>query len=125
MIIGVGCDIVDHTITKKLEWSSNLRVQKRIFSAKEIELSQGAKMVRFLSGRFAAKEAVLKCLGTGMRDGIALTDVQILQTIAGQPYIQLKAEVENIAREMGVFRWHVSISHTDHSSCAFVIAENQ
>lgn len=58
-----------------------------------------------------------------MRDGISLTDVQILQTNAGQPYVKLDGEVKNIAVQMGVFCWHVSISHTDHSSCAFVIAE--
>ena len=124
MIVGVGCDIVDHLMTIKLEWSTNMRIQKRIFSIKEIELSQDKKAHRFFSGRFAAKEAVVKCLGTGMRDGIALTDVQILQTNVGQPYIQLEGEVKNIAEQMGIFRWHVSISHTDHSSYAFVIAEN-
>ena len=58
-----------------------------------------------------------------MRDGIALTDIQILQTNAGQPYIQVEGEVKNIAEQMGVVGWHVSISHTNHSSCAFVVAE--
>lgn len=123
MIVGIGCDMVDHLVTKKLEWSSNAHVQKRIFSIKELELSHGQKTDRFFSGRFAAKEAVLKCLGTGMRDGIVLTDIQILQTNAGQPYIQVEGEVKNIAEQMGVVGWHVTISHTSGTSVAFVIAE--
>lgn len=123
MIVGVGCDIVDHSMTRRLEWSSNAIVQKKIFSVNEIDLAKGQKTDRFFSGRFAAKEAVLKCLGTGMRDGIALTHVQVLQTISGQPIIQLEAEAQNIAQKMGINNWHVSISHTDHSSCAFVVAE--
>jgi holo-[acyl-carrier protein] synthase len=59
-----------------------------------------------------------------MRDGIALTDIQVLQTTTGQPYIQIEGEVKNIAEQMGITAWHISISHTDYSSYAFVVAEN-
>lgn len=123
MIAGIGCDIVEHNITISLGWSSNPRMLQRVFSPKELELYEIHKTDKFLSGRFAAKEAILKCLGTGMRDGIALTDIHVLQTNTGQPYIQIEGEVENIAQQMGILRWYVSISHADHSSCAFVIAE--
>ncbi len=123
MIAGIGCDMVDHIMTCKLKWSSNLRVQKRIFSSKELELFHGENIDRFLSGRFAAKEALLKCLGTGMRDGIALTDIQVLQTNAGKPYIEIEGEVKIIAEQMGIIYWHVSITHTDNCSMAFVVAE--
>ncbi|QXV63982.1 holo-ACP synthase [Mucilaginibacter sp. 21P] len=123
MIIGIGCDIVEHAMTKRLSWSTNLHVQKRLFTENEIALAQGQNTDRFFSGRFAAKEAILKCLGTGMRDGIALTQLEILQTTAGQPVVLLEAEVKSIASEMGINKWHISISHSDHSSFAFVIAE--
>lgn len=123
MIVGIGCDIVEHNITISLGWLSNPRMLQRVFSLKELELYEIHKTNKFLSGRFAAKEAILKCLSTGMKDGIALTDIHVLQTNAGQPYIQIEGEVGNIAHRMGILHWYVTISHTDHSSCAFVIAE--
>lgn len=98
---------------------------QKIFSAKELELFQTHKTDRFISGRFAAKEAVIKCLGTGMKDGIALTDIQILQTDAGKPVIQIEGEVKRIAQQLGIVSWHISISHTTYSSTAFVIAESE
>ncbi|MGN6640038.1 MAG: holo-ACP synthase [Mucilaginibacter sp.] len=52
---------------------------KKIFSDRELSLAHPALTEKFLAGRFAGKEAVLKCLGTGMIDGIALTDIEILQ----------------------------------------------
>lgn len=123
MVIGIGCDIIDHELTKRLGWASNERVQKRIFSKLELQLFSGQQIERFLSGRFAAKEAVLKCLGTGMQDGIALTDIHVLQTATGQPMIEVDGQVKEIANKMGVVKWFISISHTNNTSCAFVIAE--
>jgi holo-[acyl-carrier protein] synthase len=123
MVIGIGCDIIDHELTKRLDWALNERVQERIFSKSELQLSSGQQIERFLSGRFAAKEAVLKCLGSGMKDGIALTDIHVLQTSAGQPFIQVEGKVKEMADSMGIVNWFISISHTNNTSCAFVIAE--
>jgi len=125
MIVGIGCDVVDHNITQSLGWASNLRRMQRIFSEKELELIQVYKTDRFISGRFAGKEAVLKCLSTGMRDDISLTDIQVLQTEAGKPVIQIDGEVKRIAQELGIVTWHISISHTANNSTAFVIAESE
>lgn len=125
MIVGIGCDVVNHNIAQSLGWSSNPRTMQRIFSAKELEIFQAHKTDKFISGRFAAKEAVLKCLGTGMKDGIALTDIQVLQTEAGKPVIQIEGEVKKIAQQLGIVSWHISISHTSNSSTAFVIAEGE
>ncbi|HEV2482771.1 MAG TPA: holo-ACP synthase [Puia sp.] len=123
MIIGIGCDVVDHETTKNLGWSSNLHMLQRIFSAHELKLFEAQRNDRFISGRYAAKEAVLKCLGTGMRDGTALTEIQILQAESGQAVIQIGGEAEELARQLGINTWHISISHTPHSSTAFVVAE--
>ena len=125
MIIGIGCDVVDHKTTQSLDWPSNLFIMRRIFSVKELELFQNHKTDRFISGRFAAKEAVLKCLGTGMKDGIALTDIQVLQNGAGKPVIHIEGEVKKLAQQLGIVYWHISISHTTYSSTAFVVAENE
>lgn len=123
MIIGIGCDVVNHNLTQNLGWLSNSPTVRRVFSPKELELLKANNSVRFISGRFAAKEAILKCLGTGMKDGISLTDIEIFQSDAGQPIIHIKGEVEKIAIRMGIVSWHISISHTDNTSTAFVIAE--
>ncbi|MCU7549819.1 holo-ACP synthase [Chitinophagaceae bacterium LB-8] len=124
MIVGIGCDIVEHRITEQLEWHSDTKVLKRIFSTQELDLYDKEKSSRFLAGRFAAKEAVLKCIGTGMQDGISLLDIQILPNSLGKPYINLTGQIKIISDEMGINLWHISITHSSNNSVAFVIAES-
>ena len=100
MIIGVGCDIAEHDITEALNWQSDSNILKRVFSQAELTLYENQKNKEFLVGRFAAKEAVLKCLGTGMQDGISLTDVQILQRESGKPIIEVQGEVKKISNHL-------------------------
>lgn len=123
MIVGIGDDIVEHKVSKRLGWRNDQSILKRIFSPREIDLYLPTKNIRFLSGRFAAKEAILKCLGTGMQDGIALPDIQILPSESGKPIIELSGEVKKIAEAMGITHWHISISHSSTCSIARVIAE--
>ena len=123
MILSVGCDIVEHKISKSLNWDSDISVLNRIFSQKEIDIYLSQKELKFLSGRFAVKEAVLKCLGTGMQDGISLPDIQIIQSSEGKPVLELFGEVKKISDSMGVSLWHISIAHTSSYSLAFVTAE--
>lgn len=125
MIIGIGYDAVEHSITEKFKWNSDIELLHRIFSQKELELYCSNKTVNFLSGRFAAKEAVLKCLGTGMHDGISLTDISILREQGGKPEIVLINEVKRISDKLGVNSWHISITHSTTNSFAFVIAERR
>lgn len=123
MIIGTGCDIVEHDEIKNLNWGSDISIQKRIFTDKELEIYSRKRGINFLAGRFAAKEAILKCLGTGMQDGIALTDIQVLQTKSGKPFVELFNGTKGIADELQISTWHLSISHSSNHSIAFVIAE--
>lgn len=125
MIIGIGCDIVEHETSKSLNWGSDISVLNRIFSQKEIEIYSLEKELKFLSGRFAAKEAILKCLGTGMQDGIALPDIQIIQSPEGNPIIELFGKIKEISDAIGINIWHISISHSAYYSLAFVTAENR
>lgn len=125
MIIGVGCDIVEHNITEVLNWESDSNTLRRIFSQEEFVLYENQKNKNFIVGRFAAKEAVLKCLGTGMQDGISLTDIQILQLEGGKPIIKLQGEVKKISNDIGIESWHISISHSTNCSFAFVVAEGK
>ena len=123
MIIGIGSDIVEHDVTEKLQWSSDLTLLKRIFSSQELELYQAEPSIKFLSARFAVKEAVLKCLGVGMEEGLALTEIQTLNDKNGKPQVELTGEVKRLADEKNIQTWHVSITHTQTSSLAFIIAE--
>ncbi len=123
MIIGIGCDIVEHSTTEKLEWTSDIILQKNYFSQKEIDLYNAQNKISFLCGRFAIKEAVLKCLKTGMQDGLSLTDIQTIKSENGQPILKLSGEVKKISDKLGINSWHISISHSEHFSTAYVIAE--
>lgn len=124
MIIGVGCDIVEHDTTKILKWESDSTILKRIFTNQEIEMYSQDCNLKFLAGRFAAKEAVLKCLGSGMQDGLSLRDIQIAKSSEGKPTLELFGGVRVISDSAGINSWHLSISHSKNHSIAFVIAEN-
>jgi len=124
MIIGMGCDIVEHKRTKALKWDIDKTVQQRIFSAEEMKLYKTEKAIRFLSGRFAAKEAVLKCIGTGMIDTISLKDIKILSDNLGKPVVKLAGSIKKISNTRGIKLWHISITHSSSNSVAFVIAES-
>lgn len=123
MIIGIGCDIVQHEITSKLSWDKKPRALLRIFSPVERKQLNVIHKIRFISGRFAAKEAVLKSLGLIMEDGISLRDVQILKSKKGKPWVELKGEVKKIAKKLGVNSIQLSISHSEDNSIAIAIAE--
>lgn len=123
MIIGIGCDIVNHERIEKLNWSSDPDVQHRILSDEEYQLYQKTKDIKFIAGRFAAKEAVVKCLGTGMEDGISLINIQILQTLEGTPQVVITGPETELIKQKGIKSWHVSISHTVGCSIAMVVAE--
>jgi holo-[acyl-carrier protein] synthase len=124
MIVGIGSDIVEHNTTKALNWDSDEAVRQRIFSAEELSICNTEKVIKFLSGRFAAKEAVLKCIGTGMQEGISLKDIQILSDNHGKPVIKLIGQIKIISNKRGINLWHVSITHSSNHSVAFVIAES-
>jgi holo-[acyl-carrier protein] synthase len=112
-IVGHGIDIVETSRIKRLVEEHGRRFLDRCYT--ESEQSYCARnhkrQVEHLAGRFAAKEAVLKVLGTGWRGNIAWTDIEILPEPSGQPRITLSGECLRIATEMGISQWHVSISH--------------
>jgi holo-[acyl-carrier protein] synthase len=112
-ILGHGIDIVETRRIADLLANHTDRFLDRCFTPAEQEYcSRNTKRhIEHLAGRFAAKEAVLKVLGTGWRGGIAWTDIEILPEPSGQPKIRLSGECLRIAKSLGISRWHVSISH--------------
>src|ERR671929_2076093 len=111
-IVGHGIDIVETARIRKLVEHHGEHFLDRVFTQREQAYCalNPKRYFEHLAGRFAAKEAVLKVLGTGWRGGIAWTDIEILPEPSGQPKIRLSGECLKIAKQLGISRWHVSIS---------------
>ena len=122
-IVGHGIDIVETARIRQLVEEHGKHFLDRCFTEAEQAycLQNSKRRFEHLAGRFAAKEAVLKVLGTGWRGGIAWTDIEILKLESGQPKIRLHGECLRIAHEMGIYRWHVSISHIETHATASAI----
>lgn len=96
--------------------------RERCFTEAEAKhCDAGGRTAEHYAGRFAAKEAVLKALGTGWSGGIAWTDVEILAMPGGEPRVVLHGKAAQAARARGITAWAVSISHTDELAIASVI----
>lgn len=122
-ILGHGIDIVETARIKRMVEMHGQHFLDRVFTPAEQQYSARSPKRYFehLAGRFAAKEAVLKVLGTGWRGGIAWTDVEVTKESSGQPRIVLTGECARIAAELGICRWHVSISHIETHATASAI----
>src|SRR3982750_1961280 len=114
-IVGHGIDIIETERIRRSVNEHGERFLDRVYTADEQRYCARSqkRYYEHLAGRFAAKEAVLKVLGTGWRGGIAWTDIEITKEISGQPRIVLPGECQRIAGEMRIARWHLSISHIE------------
>ncbi|KPJ58021.1 MAG: hypothetical protein AMS15_09330 [Planctomycetes bacterium DG_23] len=124
MIKGVGVDIIAVRRVEKMIKAHGEVFCARVFTRRETEYCQRFRRPeeRF-AGRFAAKEAVLKALGTGWRGGISWQDVEISQTRSGPPEVKLSGAAETEAKKLGVQKIYLSISHSRGYALAFAIAE--
>ena len=124
MIAGIGIDLVEVARIRELTERHGRRFLERTFTPAEIEYADGrARRDEHLAARFAAKEAAVKALGTGVRFGIKLTDVEVVTGPMGQPALRLVGEAARRASELGVVATHVSISHVKESAVAVVVLE--
>jgi len=99
------------------------RFLDRVFTAAEQKQANEVKnRIEKLAGRFAAKEAVLKLLGTGWRGKIAWTDIEVVNNPLGKPIVTLSGEVKRIADEMEIGEINLSISHTANFVMASAMA---
>lgn len=122
-ILGHGIDIVCVARIADMLRRHGQHFLNRCFTPAEQGYALGAKRRdEHLAGRFAAKEAALKALGTGWRHGIAWTDVEVVLLPSGQPTLRVGGQAGEAARQMGIGGWMVSISHTDDHAVASVIA---
>lgn len=123
VILAHGIDLVDFPRIEDMLKRHGDRFLERVFTTAEQQYAKANKNgVEKLAGRFAAKEAVLKLLGTGWRGKIAWTDVEVVNTATGQPVVNLSGEVKKIAGNLGITQISVSITHTANFAIASAVA---
>jgi len=124
VINGIGIDIVKiERFTRALErWGDHLRA--RVFTPQELLICHAkAHPSRHLALRFAAKEAFLKALGMGMFQGVAWTEIEIVNDASGRPHINVRGNAEKICHQKGITEIFVSISHEAEYGVAHVLLE--
>ena len=124
MVLGLGMDLVEiHRIADVLA-TQGARFERRVFTDEELrDCGARADRVHALAARFAAKEACLKALGTGMTEGLALRQVEVVRSPNGRPDLRLSGAAAARAEAMGVRRMHVSLTHQDTVAGAVVVLE--
>ena len=125
MIVGIGTDIIETSRISNLLKKHDESFAKRILSAQELKIYQQQMLKdKFIAKKWAAKEAVSKALGTGFTQGVSFVDMTIEHTKQGKPLIVLTGKTKQIADQLGIKKWSISISDEKHYALAFVIAES-
>lgn len=124
MIVGIGTDIVAVARMASGIEKYGERFTSRILSSDEFEIfSQHANQAHYLAKRFAAKEAVVKALGCGFRDGISMRQVEISNDPLGKPQVTLYSKAAERAKSMGVTEILLSLSDEREYAIAYVMAQ--
>ena len=122
-IVAHGIDLVDCPRIEEMIQRHGERFVNRVFTANEQAYAEANKnSIEKLAGRFAAKEAILKLIGTGWRGKIAWTDIEVINSSTGQPEITLSGEVKKLADKLGIKHISVSITHTANFAIASAVA---
>lgn len=125
MILGTGFDLTALPRIKALLEKHGERFLARILTADEMAClpSEDSRRTAYAAGRWAAKEAAVKALGTGFSAGIGFHDVEIVSLPGGRPELRLHGRAREAADALGVRSTHVSLSHERDMACAMVILE--
>jgi holo-[acyl-carrier protein] synthase len=122
-IIAHGIDLVDFPRIEEMIKQHGERFLNKVFTSAEQAYADTKKDgTEKLAGRFAAKEAVLKLMGTGWRGKIAWTDIEVINNSTGQPEVTLTGEVKKIADKLGIKHISISITHTANFAIASAVA---
>lgn len=126
MIVGTGVDIAE---VKRIQAAVNRfgeRFLKRVFTPAELRYCMAKpNAAERLAARFAAKEAGMKAIGTGLRLGVTWQDVEVLRMPGQRPVLQFHGKAAEFAARLGCKRTHLSLSHTKEQAIAHVILEGE
>ncbi|MEN8123103.1 MAG: holo-ACP synthase [Bacteroidota bacterium] len=124
MIYGVGTDIIEvKRVKKQLDKISGLK--EKLYTPLEIAYCESQKYTeQHFAARFAAKEAFLKALGTGWRNGLAYNEIEVFNNKLGKPEIKLYGKSQEFADKEHINSIHISISHINNIANAMVILES-
>jgi holo-[acyl-carrier protein] synthase len=119
MILGIGNDIIEIERIHGVIERHGERFLNRTFTRKEQDycLKHFKSSARF-AGRFAAKEAIAKALGTGFNDSITFLDIEIVNNIVGKPEVVISSALKELIGDSII---HISISHSDNYATAFAV----
>ncbi|HXP22535.1 MAG TPA: holo-ACP synthase [Candidatus Sulfotelmatobacter sp.] len=124
MIVGMGIDIAEVKRIASVIESQRERFLRRVFTLDEVAYCEQFKnKYERYAGRFAAKEAAMKALGTGWSRGVRWVDVEVIRQRGRRPTLELRGEAKKIAEKLGVKNIAVSITHTAEQAIAQVIFE--
>jgi holo-[acyl-carrier protein] synthase len=126
MIVGTGVDITEVARIKASVERFGQRFLSRVFTPEELRycLAKVNSSER-LAARFAAKEAGLKAIGTGLRHGITWHDVEVVRLPGQRPNLRYSGKAAQYAERLGCNRVHLSLSHTAEQAIAYVILERE
>src|ERR1700722_7836935 len=123
MIVGVGTDIVEIPRIGKMIERHGEHFLQRVYTEDEIRYCQRRKeSFQHYAGRWAAKEAVMKTLGTGWTRGVGWLDIEVATKRSGQPLINIRGSAREIANHLGIGEVLISISHCRAYAMATAIA---
>lgn len=126
MIVGTGVDITEVPRIQQAFERHGERFLHRVFTQEEIRYCAGkVNMAERLAARFAAKEAGMKAIGTGLRGGITWKDMEVVRHPGRPPQLLYHGRAAEIAAALGCRRTHLSLSHTAELAIAHVILEDQ
>ncbi len=122
-VVGIGTDIIECArIAKMIEKHGEIFLN-RVYTRNEIAYCSCRKSAnQHYAGRWAAKEAVLKALGTGWAHGIQWTDVEVVNEIGGRPHIDLAGQAKIISQQLGIREILISLSHCRGYAIAYATA---
>jgi holo-[acyl-carrier protein] synthase len=126
MIVGTGVDICEvHRIADSIARFGD-HFLRRVFTEQEIRYCQSKKnSAERFAARFAAKEAAMKALGTGWSRGVIWRAMEVAHAPGGRPVLRLHGNAAEIAKQLGVTRISLSVTHTESTAMAMVIFESE
>lgn len=126
MLLGIGTDLARIERFEALLQRRGTAITQRLLTpAEQTAMQQAANPAAYLAKRFAAKEALLKALGTGLRAGLSWQQMEVSNDPLGKPLMQLTGKAAERAAELGISHIHLSISDERDMALAFVVLESQ